>query len=134
MLPGNEIVLHATTVLGGLEIMVPPEMRVIDNGVAILGGREVAGDSAESSGRGAPVLRIEGPCVLAGVEVKRKPRQSDRPDRFGPPGDLGPAGSGPIRHSGTTCPDGAGPAASGARPGPAAAPRAAPRLAGDDYE
>jgi hypothetical protein len=72
VLPGNEVTVHATTVLGGLEIVVPPEMRVIDNGVAILGGREVAGDSPESAAPGAPVLRIEGTCVLGGVEVKRK--------------------------------------------------------------
>jgi Domain of unknown function (DUF1707)/Cell wall-active antibiotics response 4TMS YvqF len=100
VLPGNEIVLYATTVLGGLAITVPPEMRVIDNGAAILGGREVAGDSAESSAPGAPVLRIEGPCVLAGVEVKRKPRKGDR-GRLGSgqPGDLGPGGlRDQIRH------------------------------------
>ena len=75
VLPGQEVTVHATTVLGGLEIVVPPEMRVIDNGVAILGGREVAGDSPESAAEGAPVLRIEGTCVLGGVEVKRKRRK-----------------------------------------------------------
>lgn len=78
VLPAQEVTVHATTVLGGLEIVVPPEMRVIDNGVAILGGREVAGDSPESLTAGAPVLRIEGTCVLGGVEVKRKGQKRDR--------------------------------------------------------
>jgi hypothetical protein len=75
VLPSNEIVIMATTVLGGLEITVPPEMRVVDNGTAILGGREIAGNSAESLSPDAPLLRIEGTCVLGGVEVKRKARK-----------------------------------------------------------
>jgi len=58
-----------------VQIIVPPEMHVIDSGVAILGGREIAGDSAESLRPDAPVLRITGTCVLGGVEVKRKPRK-----------------------------------------------------------
>jgi Domain of unknown function (DUF1707)/Cell wall-active antibiotics response 4TMS YvqF len=78
VLPGREIVLHATSVLGGVEITVPPEMRVVDSGVAILGGREIAGNVAESAGPDAPVLRIDGSCVLGGIEVKRKQRKSPR--------------------------------------------------------
>ena len=69
VLPGKEILVRATTVLGGLEITVPPEMRVEDSGSAILGGREIVGDSVEASSPDAPVLRIEGTCVLGGVEV-----------------------------------------------------------------
>jgi hypothetical protein len=94
VLTGNEVVVHATTVLGGMEITVPPEMRVIDNGIAILGGREVAGDSPESGAPGAPVLRIEGACVLGGIEVKRRARKrkgiSDgKRLTAGAPGDFG---------------------------------------------
>ena len=75
MLPGKEIGIRATTVLGGIEIIVPPEMRVVDSGIAILGGREIVGNSAEASSPDAPVLRIEGACILGGIEVKRKPRK-----------------------------------------------------------
>jgi hypothetical protein len=75
VLPGREIVIHATAVLGGVEITIPPEMRVVDNGTAILGGREITGNSAESAGPDAPVLRIDGTCVLGGLEVKRKQRK-----------------------------------------------------------
>ncbi len=74
VLPGKEVVLRATTVLGGVEITVPPEMRVVDNGIAILGGREIAGNVDESASPDAPVLRIEGACVLGGIAVKRKAR------------------------------------------------------------
>jgi hypothetical protein len=62
-------------VLGGLDIIVPPEMRVVDSGTAILGGREIVGDSAEASSPDAPVLRIEGTCVLGGIDVQRKARK-----------------------------------------------------------
>ena len=80
VLPGNEVVLRGTTVLGGIEITVPPEMRVVDNGIAILGGREIHG-GAGPAGADAPVLRLEGICVLGGVEVRRKERKGARSPR-----------------------------------------------------
>jgi len=80
VLPGNEVVLRATTVLGGIEITVPPEMRVVDNGVAILGGREIHGGGGPADAD-APVLRLEGICVLGGVEVRRKERKGARSGR-----------------------------------------------------
>lgn len=80
VLPGKEVVVRATTVLGGVEITVPPEMQVIDTGVAILGGREVHGDAA-AVGPDSPVLRIEGVCVLGGIEVRRKQRKGARQAR-----------------------------------------------------
>jgi hypothetical protein len=76
VLPGKEVVVRATTVLGGIDITVPPEMRVIDDGgVAILGGKDLAGTSAESAGPDSPVLRVQGTCVLGGIDVKRKARK-----------------------------------------------------------
>lgn len=89
VLPGNEIVLRATTVLGGIEITVPPEMQVIDNGIAILGGREIHGGAA-TGGVDAPVLRLEGICVLGGVEVRRRERKGVKSakSRIGYRGDL----------------------------------------------
>jgi hypothetical protein len=77
-LPAGEITISAACILGGLEITVPPEMQVIDNGIAILGGREIAAASDESVRPGAPVLRITGFCFLGGVEVKRKARKAQR--------------------------------------------------------
>src|SRR5258708_21879098 len=38
ILPGREITIRAVSVFGGMSITVPPEMRVIDSGVAVLGG------------------------------------------------------------------------------------------------
>ena len=78
ILPGREITIRAVSVLGGLSITVPPEMRVVDSGVAIFGGRDISGDSAESAAPDAPVLRLQGACVLGGVSVKHKQRKSQR--------------------------------------------------------
>ncbi len=84
VLPGKEVTLRATSVLGGVEVTVPPDMRVIDNGIAILGGREIKGGD-DSVGPDSPVLRIEGICVLGGIEVRRRPRKGDKAVRRGPP-------------------------------------------------
>jgi hypothetical protein len=83
VLPGREITIDAVAVCGGVTITVPPEMRVIDTGNAIMGGREIAGDSAESAAPDAPVLRITGTCVCGGVEVKRRLRRNRRPRKNG---------------------------------------------------
>ena len=78
LLPGREISMRAVSVFGGLSITVPPEMRVIDSGVAIFGGRDVSGEIAESEAPDAPVLRLQGACVFGGVSVKHKPRSPRR--------------------------------------------------------
>jgi len=78
VLPGKEVTIKAICVLGGLDITVPPEMRVINSCVAILGGTDMTGDSAESLRPDAPVLHITGTCVLGGIDVKRKARKQDK--------------------------------------------------------
>ncbi len=88
VLPGNEVTLRATSVLGGVEVTVPPEMRVIDNGSAILGGREFKG-GPDTVGPDSPVLRIEGICVLGGIEIRRRQRKGDK---SGSRGGLGQRG------------------------------------------
>jgi Domain of unknown function (DUF1707)/Cell wall-active antibiotics response 4TMS YvqF len=82
-LPGREITIDAVAVFGGVSITVPPEMQVTDTGSAIMGVREISGDTAESARPDAPVLRITGTCVFGGVEVKRKPRRNRRPRKNG---------------------------------------------------
>jgi hypothetical protein len=78
VLPTREVTLKVVTVLGGVSVVVPPEMRVIDSGVAVLGGREIAGDSGDSLQPDAPVLHISGVSVLGGLDVKRKARKKKR--------------------------------------------------------
>jgi len=77
VLPGREVVVRATAIFGGVDVVVPPEMHVIDGGgVTILGGRDIAGSSTEASGADAPVLRVEGTCILGGIDVRRKARKA----------------------------------------------------------
>jgi len=90
VLPARRMVFPATPVLAGERITVPPEMQVVDNGIAILGGREIKGGGG-SIGPDSPVLRIEGICVLGGMEVRRKPRRGDKSSMggsYGRQGDL----------------------------------------------
>jgi hypothetical protein len=75
ILPGREITIKAVSVFGGMSVTVPPDMRVIDSGVAIFGGRDVSGNSAESERPDSPVLRLEGACVFGGISVKHKQRK-----------------------------------------------------------
>jgi hypothetical protein len=77
VLPGREITIRAVSVFGGMSITVPPEMRVVDSGVAVFGGRDVAGDTPESGGLDAPVLRLHGACVFGAVFVGHKQRKTE---------------------------------------------------------
>jgi hypothetical protein len=78
ILPGREIRLRAICVFGGMDIAIPPEMRVVDSGWAIMGGREMPPDTEESASPDAPVLRISGVTVFGGLSVRRKRRKSDQ--------------------------------------------------------
>ena len=78
-LPAREITIRAFSVFGGMSITVPPEMHVIDSGIAIFGGRDVSGESALSSRPDAPVLPLSGPCGFGGTAVKHKERKNKRP-------------------------------------------------------
>lgn len=78
-LPAREITIRAFTVFGGVGITVPPEMHVIDSGIAIFGGRDVSGESAESARPDAPVLRLTGFCIFGGIGVKHKARKNKQP-------------------------------------------------------
>jgi hypothetical protein len=74
VLPGPEITIRLVAVFGGATITIPPEMRVIDSGTAVFGGRDVPVDADESGQSDAPALRLEGACVFGGIVVTRRPR------------------------------------------------------------
>jgi Domain of unknown function (DUF1707)/Cell wall-active antibiotics response 4TMS YvqF len=76
-LPAQEITLHCTCIFGGVDIVVPPEMRVIDSGVALFGGRDISG-SDEASTPNSPVLRLTGLTLFGGLSTKHKQRKQAR--------------------------------------------------------
>jgi hypothetical protein len=78
VLPAREITITAVCVFGGIDITVPPEMRVVDSGIAVFGGRDAPGDSPESARADAPVLHLKGACFFGGIGVERKNRKPKR--------------------------------------------------------
>lgn len=76
VLPAQEITLNTTCIFGGIEIVVPPEMRVVDRGVAIFGGRDTGSDSTEADTADGPVLRLTGLTLFGGIDVKHKRRKT----------------------------------------------------------
>jgi Domain of unknown function (DUF1707)/Cell wall-active antibiotics response 4TMS YvqF len=76
-LPAQEIALNCTCIFGGIEVTVPPEMRIVDSGIAIFGGRDISSD-AEADNPDAPVLRLSGLTLFGGVSAKRKQRKNKR--------------------------------------------------------
>jgi hypothetical protein len=71
--------LNVLAVLGGIEIVVPPEMAVEVDGMAVLGGFEYTTDAPLRSDPDLPTLRIRGLAVLGGVNVEvRLPGETAR--------------------------------------------------------
>ena len=62
--------VNVLAVLGGVEIIVPPEMAVEVDGMAVLGGFENHSDTPLRSDPNIPTLRVRGFAVLGGVEVR----------------------------------------------------------------
>lgn len=67
------------TFWGGVEITVPPDVHVDTGGVAIMGGFEEQPSAPAPRDPEAPVLRITGVAIMAGVEIKvRYPGESSK--------------------------------------------------------
>lgn len=72
----RECTIQAIAIMGGIDIIVPPELTVHIDGIGIMGGFD-----SRAAGEGdpnGPVLRVTGLALMAGVDVRRKPRRSDR--------------------------------------------------------
>ncbi|MGO1949008.1 MAG: DUF1707 SHOCT-like domain-containing protein [Mycobacteriaceae bacterium] len=75
----GETVITVYAVMGGVEILVPEDVRVIEHGVGLMGGFG-SGRSKKVTLRDAdlpsdaPVVRVRGVAIMGGAEVKRVPR------------------------------------------------------------
>ncbi len=77
-LPVGETRVTIFTFWGGVDITVPPGMRVEVNGVALMAGFDDQSDHT-SADEGGPVLRIDGVAIMAGVNVKvRRPGETEK--------------------------------------------------------
>jgi hypothetical protein len=80
-LPAGETEVYLFCMMGGAEIIVPPDLSVDASGIAIMGG---FGHASASGVRDldTPVLRINGFCLMGGVEISvRHPGESPKDAR-----------------------------------------------------
>lgn len=56
--------------MGGVEIIVPPDVRLESDGFAIMGGFEDQLREAASNDPAAPVIRVHGLAIMGGVEAR----------------------------------------------------------------
>lgn len=77
----REVSVRLFAIMGGVEIIVPPGVRVEWNGVALMGGVSMP-DGTVPPPPDAPVIRITGLVMMGGVEVvEREPGESAREAR-----------------------------------------------------
>jgi hypothetical protein len=72
----TEVDIHATSIMGGQTILLPPEVNVEIKGHGVMGGfdHNVTGEGTP----GAPTVRIRGFALWGGVGIRRKNRKTQR--------------------------------------------------------
>lgn len=81
-LPPGTTEIKIFTLMGGTEVIVPPNLAVECEGVAILGGFETLERTSKTPDPETPRLRITGFCLMGGVEIStRLPGESARQAR-----------------------------------------------------
>jgi hypothetical protein len=78
-LPAGTVEVRALSMMGGVEIIVPPNLAVEANGVGIMGGFEHVERVPTDPDPGAPLLRVTGVAIMGGVNIEmRLPGESAR--------------------------------------------------------
>ncbi|RST02414.1 DUF1707 and DUF2154 domain-containing protein [Streptomyces sp. WAC05374] len=72
----REIVIRCFAVMGGIQVVVPPELHVEVTGLGFMGGFDDRG--AGEGTPGSPRVRITGFALMGGVDVRRKERKAAR--------------------------------------------------------
>lgn len=80
-LSAHETVINAFAVMGGIDIIVPDDVRVIDDGIGVLGGFELRDDPSSTTSHDhlpsdAPVVRVRGLALMGGVDIIRAARDA----------------------------------------------------------
>ncbi|MEW2529398.1 DUF1707 domain-containing protein [Streptomyces sp. NPDC047071] len=72
----RDVVIRCFTIMGGIQVTVPPELNVTVKGFGIMGG---FGDDATGEGTpGSPRVTVTGFALMGGVGVERKLRKAER--------------------------------------------------------
>lgn len=74
--------IEVFTLMGGVEVLVPDGVRVEVVGMAIMGGFSVTSGAEGLDDPDAPVVRISGLAIMAGVDVKRKDKARENRKRY----------------------------------------------------
>ncbi|MGA4954949.1 DUF1707 SHOCT-like domain-containing protein [Streptomyces lavendulocolor] len=72
----REVVIRCFAVMGGIQVVVPPDLHVEVSGFGFMGGFDDRG--AGEGTPGSPRVRITGFALMGGVDVRRKERRSTR--------------------------------------------------------
>ncbi|MFD7444600.1 DUF1707 domain-containing protein [Streptomyces sp. NPDC059909] len=74
----REIVIRCFTIMGGIQITVPPDLDVNVKGFGLMGGFGEAGAGDAVPAPGSPRVTITGFALMGGVGVERKLRKADK--------------------------------------------------------
>ncbi|MFE0421047.1 DUF1707 domain-containing protein [Streptomyces sp. NPDC058953] len=75
----RDVVIRCWAIMGGIDVIVPPELNVEVNGFGLMGGfGEEGGGDEGAPDPGAPRVRILGLALMGGVGVRRKRTRADR--------------------------------------------------------
>jgi hypothetical protein len=81
-MPAGVVDLRVASLMGGVEIIVPPTLAVESNGVAIMGGFEHIDRAPAAPDPSAPLVRISGIAMMGGVKIEtRLPGETEREAR-----------------------------------------------------
>jgi hypothetical protein len=81
-LPEGDVEIRISTLMGGVEIIVPPTLAVESNGVAIMGGFAHVDRAPTATEPGSTVLHVTGIALMGGVSIEmRLPGESGRQAR-----------------------------------------------------
>jgi hypothetical protein len=82
-LPPGETEVTIIALMGGAEIIVPPDMNIDVGGLALMGGFSHSQPRGGSPPPGAPILKIDGFAMMGGVDVQvRLPGESESDARY----------------------------------------------------
>ena len=71
------IELSVFAIIGGVTIIVPPDLQVESDGIGIMGGFECSEEVRAGHDPDAPILKINGLAMMGGVDVKvREPGET----------------------------------------------------------
>jgi hypothetical protein len=77
----REVTITVNAIMGGADIVVPPSVHVVMEGIGIMGGFDGPRDADEELGPDSPTVRIKGVAFWGGVNVRRKRPRGDLKDR-----------------------------------------------------